>query len=256
MVNAIFPCNIPPAFVCSNGVRVCAWARAVRRQAFDVRSDAVLRNHLEHVRLALELALSMSALYALVILYRASGDLIARQRISAKFAAVKSLIVISNLQKVCVTAVLLHTDHETDGVRFCLSPSAHAAWVQYFLLLLEAPALAILHREAYPAKHLYPDHLESPEDGLRHTPGACSTIEEAGGGADAPPRAAQTPPAAPGGAPSGDASVQAASTRAASRAASRRDTSREATKPPLLQHGEVRSDEQADSPGGVQQTRL
>ena len=57
----------------------------------------------------------------------------------------------NNLQKLFLRVVVARF---FVGHSFCLTPAAHAAWLEYVFLLVELPGLAALHAWAYPVKEL------------------------------------------------------------------------------------------------------
>lgn len=147
------------------GLPALAIFRLWSREAWD--RPALVVTVVEQICGGLELIFTLGALYALVVLYRACHGLISHHRITAKFFAVKVLIVVNNVQKLFIRLLV---GHETLP-NFCLTPPAHAAWLQYVLLLLELPLLAALHAWAYPVKellHVCDDHAADQRRGGAH----------------------------------------------------------------------------------------
>lgn len=142
--------NLLRAFVV--GLPTLAIVRLWAREAYGWRTPSAGTVAAEQIFSAAEILLTLSALYALVILYRACQPLMGHHRITLKFMAVKLILILSNLQKLVLSLWLRAANK--DDADFCLSPASHAAWLQYVLLLVELPIVATVHRLAYPTAEL------------------------------------------------------------------------------------------------------
>ena len=136
------------------GLPTLAVIRLWAREAWD-RPPGVLEG-IEQATSLVEAMLTMSALYALVVLYRACKGVIPHHRLSYKFAAIKAILLLNNIQKLLIQVFTdVQASHNpAAAAAFCLSPSPHAAWVQYVFLLIELPTVAYLHTRTYRIQEL------------------------------------------------------------------------------------------------------
>jgi uncharacterized membrane protein YgcG len=136
------------------GLPTLAMIRLWAREAWDRPPDAL--DAIEQACSTFELLLTASALYALVILFKACRGHLPRHRLSWKFAAIKAVIVLNNVQKLTIRLVLelIAKSAPHAAAQFCIDWRSHAAWIQYVLLLIELPAVAILHTHTYRPQEL------------------------------------------------------------------------------------------------------
>jgi len=100
-------------------------------------------------------------LHALFMLYQATRDVLHRYHTTAKFMTIKSMILLSLVQKIVVTYVVASGVLPTASK--VISTSDCAIRLQALLLLLELPFLQVVVNKAFPAEELQYDNTSESQ---------------------------------------------------------------------------------------------
>jgi hypothetical protein len=123
-----------------------------------VEDEKGLRRHLPLLAQGVEAAQGISmlvCLYGLFVLYKATKGALAEYDTTAKFVGIKSMIVLSLVQRIIIVNLVRHD--VMGGVRGTLfTPEVMGTRVQAFLLGWELPLLQLIVNRAFPLGELIP----------------------------------------------------------------------------------------------------
>lgn len=121
--------------------------------------EKVLLSTTHYILFAVQLLVTLVAIYALVILYRASYGLVRHHRVTHKFAAIKMVVFLSTLQHYILffTFEMIERSNSPSSTSSCaamMRGAVRGQWIESLISACEAPLLVWLHRYAYPEREL------------------------------------------------------------------------------------------------------